>query len=692
MKLLQSRLIGLSFVILSLVITLLWVTNMINQHMQEAFVKLSHDYTYTLKRKNIKEIVYSVHSIVEQGLKDAYIAQQLQLQKEGERLGNFLARSAPSTWCQQLNTLLPPKEMITFELLSNTKQSLCKTANLSKKPLTTDTPDIQNDLLVATAITPYATLLLHYPKEQLYIKTKEKMGHIIKTMTFADPNRYVWVKEILDYNGGDHYAIRRIHSALPQTEGKVLSTLDKDIKGNLRFQTELEGLKREGEVYFDYYFTKKTTQTTVHKLGFSKLFKPFNWAIGTGVYLDDVNGMIMAHNAQIDAELLTYRYLLIFTALILAGLCILFLYKKESNEIALKEKNLNLSYKKEKLKNYQQVLYSMLDLVEKRDTYTAGHTQRVATYAVLIAHAMKLPQDDIDTLYEASIMHDIGKIATPDAILLKPGRLSEHEYKIIQNHLNVGHGMLASMKAFTKHAEIMRNHHERYDGKGYPRGLKGEEIPLLSHILILADAFDAMTSQRIYRARKSLNAALNEILTLKGTQFSPQVVDVAYIALKQHGIIPAQHNYLSDTLEEARVAFYYKDPLTGLYNYHYLDQLLHNALMKESHGYRSCYFVSLRNFSHFNARYGWLEGDHKLCDIAGMLKTCYPNGLIFRIFGDDFLILHKDLITIEKQTLLSQRVFDNTNIEIDIEHFDLQESSIHTFADLTTHIAQRLHA
>ena len=157
-------------------------------------------------------------------------------------------------------------------------------------------------------------------------------------------------------------------------------------------------------------------------------------------------------------------------------------------------KNFQADYNKEKLANYQQVLYSLLDLVEKRDSYTAGHTQRVARYAVMIAEAMKLPKEKIDLLYETAIMHDIGKVVTPDAVLLKPGKLSPNEYKVIQGHLSSGYDILNSIKAFKPHAEIMRDHHERYDGKGYPRGLKGSDISILSHILIIADDLQSYLS------------------------------------------------------------------------------------------------------------------------------------------------------------------------------------------------------
>lgn len=157
---------------------------------------------------------------------------------------------------------------------------------------------------------------------------------------------------------------------------------------------------------------------------------------------------------------------------------------------------------KEKIENYQKTLFALVDMIEERDTYTGGHSQRVAKYSVMIAKEMGCAEKEREKLHQAGILHDIGKISTPDSVLLKPGKLNDIEYKLIQEHVKVGYGMLSKIPMYKELAEIIHHHHERYDGKGYPDGLRGDEIPLLSRIMIVADAFDAMTTNRIYKTRK----------------------------------------------------------------------------------------------------------------------------------------------------------------------------------------------
>lgn len=142
------------------------------------------------------------------------------------------------------------------------------------------------------------------------------------------------------------------------------------------------------------------------------------------------------------------------------------------------------------------VIFSLVNIIEKRDSYTAGHTQRVAQYSVLIAREMGLNEDRIDDMYRACMLHDIGKISTPDSILLKLGKLSELEYEIIKEHVVVSYELLREVDIYKDIAEIIRHHNEHYDGSGYPQGLKGDEIPMMSQIMTLADSFDAMTTKK----------------------------------------------------------------------------------------------------------------------------------------------------------------------------------------------------
>jgi|GEM_PF-5190130 len=181
--------------------------------------------------------------------------------------------------------------------------------------------------------------------------------------------------------------------------------------------------------------------------------------------------------------------------------------------------------------NYEETILTFVKMIEQRDTYTAGHTQRVADYSRWIGEEMGLTQPEIERLAQAAILHDIGKIATPDAILLKPGQFTPLEKDLIRLHAVAGYEMLAGVEIYQDLAEIVLHHHERHDGTGYPDHLAGEEIPLPARILAVADAFDAMTTNRIYQPRGDVASALAKLEQESGRQFHPEVVAAAKIAL-----------------------------------------------------------------------------------------------------------------------------------------------------------------
>ena len=133
---------------------------------------------------------------------------------------------------------------------------------------------------------------------------------------------------------------------------------------------------------------------------------------------------------------------------------------------------------------------------------------------------------DIDLIALAGLLHDIGKIGIPESILDKPGKLTKEEYEIVKRHPEIGAEILSSIRQFEEVVPAIRHHHERYDGRGYPDGLKGEEIPVMARIIAVADAFDAMLSKRPYRDALSLNSAVKELQRNKGSQFDPQIVDI----------------------------------------------------------------------------------------------------------------------------------------------------------------------
>lgn len=170
---------------------------------------------------------------------------------------------------------------------------------------------------------------------------------------------------------------------------------------------------------------------------------------------------------------------------------------------------------------------SLINALDSRDSYTSDHSENVSRYAMQIAEKMNLSKDLCNVIRTGGLLHDIGKIGIPENILTKTGKLTSEEYNVIKTHPVIGYEMLKHVEGLKRNGilDIVLYHHERYDGKGYPKGLKGNEIPLAARIVGVADAFDAMISKRVYRIELDMNFALNEIRRNKGTQFDPEVVD-----------------------------------------------------------------------------------------------------------------------------------------------------------------------
>ena len=312
---------------------------------------------------------------------------------------------------------------------------------------------------------------------------------------------------------------------------------------------------------------------------------------------------------------------------------------------------------------YEQYIYGLVSIVEKRDTYTAGHSTRVANYAERIAQAMGISQEKIHILHRAGMLHDIGKIAIPDSVFLKPSKLTQEEYKLIQEHVIMSYEILSKISLFDDIKEIVRDHHEHYDGSGYPRGLRGDETPLLAQILTLADSFDAMTTDRIYKGRKSVQEALDEIERLSGKQFNPEIVQVALQALKDVKIEDIHHQKPQNMLERERFSYFYKDALTGLYN--------ETSLLKDIHiiqNYQHVVWISLKDFHNFNKNHGWNAGDELLINIANILKKTFSKeSMLYRFYGDNFLIFTNDAQEIEQMREALQALFQDKEVTIDIK-------------------------
>jgi len=176
--------------------------------------------------------------------------------------------------------------------------------------------------------------------------------------------------------------------------------------------------------------------------------------------------------------------------------------------------------------SYRGTLEALIRALDARDDETEGHSYRVSAYSQIIAEQMGVPRGtpEWETIARGALLHDIGKIGVRDAVLLKPAMLTEAEWKEMRSHTEIGYALLSEVDFLRPAAELVWSHHERYDGSGYPRQLKGDEIPLGARIFAVADAFDAMTSNRPYRKAMAIDVAVKEIQRCAGSQFDPKVV------------------------------------------------------------------------------------------------------------------------------------------------------------------------
>ncbi|NLC28340.1 MAG: HD domain-containing protein [Campylobacteraceae bacterium] len=331
----------------------------------------------------------------------------------------------------------------------------------------------------------------------------------------------------------------------------------------------------------------------------------------------------------------------------------------------------------------EETLITFARFIEEKDAYTAGHSRRVADYSVAIAKKMGLPQDDINLIHRAGLVHDIGKIITPESILLKPGNLTSVEYALMKQHASVGAEMIGKIGHFKPLAKIVRHHHEWVDGNGYPDGLKGDEIPLPARILCISDAFDAMTTNRIYKPRKSISEAIEELESKAGTQFDSEILKYAIEHFKTLKTIQAYEQDIirfSNQAEAERFSYFFKDSLTGLFNTIYFNTVLMNSLSSENRCY--LHVVCIKGMGAYNNRFGWTKGDELLRSFGSYLQQTFPDALLFRAYGDDFLILRQGHKDVEKSEFDGFEPISDGLINLAIFHLHLGKNNIYDIESL----------
>ena len=255
-----------------------------------------------------------------------------------------------------------------------------------------------------------------------------------------------------------------------------------------------------------------------------------SYVLHLGVFDIDKETVLQERTYKVEKEREIYDnqwfrvYVLTVTMLAVAWLTWIAVASRVQKTLEIQRHQLALTQQQIKMGN--ETIFAIAKAVDAKDERTSQHSMRVSQYSVLIGRELGFSQQECDNLRQAAQMHDIGKIGIPDSILNKPGRLTDEEYAVMKSHVIRGADIL---KDFTLIDNVMQGllyHHERYDGRGYPEGLKGKDIPLYGRIIAVADAFDAMSSNRVYRRQMDFDYVLNEIRKGRGTQFDPEIADI----------------------------------------------------------------------------------------------------------------------------------------------------------------------
>ena len=281
----------------------------------------------------------------------------------------------------------------------------------------------------------------------------------------------------------------------------------------------------------------------------------FGWLLTTYQPILDSNGKCVAYaGADISMDEIreytrNYVLLIVSIAAVFLIACVFIGLKMHINP--------NRAAELDKLREQQQrdkqlireIIESFAKVIDMKDSYTQGHSSRVAKYTAMLAKELGYNEDTVEQYYNIALMHDIGKVSIPDQVLNKPGKLTDEEFDTIKSHTVRGADVLGSISLMPDIIVGAESHHERPDGKGYPKGLKGEEIPRVAQIIAVADTFDAMYSDRPYRDRMNYDKAIDIIRNASGTQLTPDVVD-AFLRLAEKGEFRAPDDTGGGTTED----------------------------------------------------------------------------------------------------------------------------------------------
>lgn len=343
-----------------------------------------------------------------------------------------------------------------------------------------------------------------------------------------------------------------------------------------------------------------------------------------------------------------------------------------SLEKSLREKSIQLD------RMALSTIITIANTVDAKDSYTGGHSLRVAICARDIADNLGWSQEEVQNVYNVALLHDIGKIAVPDAVLNKPGRLDDEEFEIIKQHPTMGNEILKDITILENVQDGAHYHHERWDGRGYPCGLAGEEIPIYARIIALADTYDAMRSDRVYRKHLSTEKIISEFERCKGSQFDPELADVFIFMLKSgydldpetvrinEVVMLDENDSELDDIKPVKLSSSAgrdaeMDSLTGLFSRSYLNMKVGNKIIKDKCG--ALMLIDMDNFRNINDCFGHLEGDAILKNFAELLKAKFrEEDIVSRMNGDEFAVFISGSPDREVLRMKAQNIIDDVRL------------------------------
>ena len=365
------------------------------------------------------------------------------------------------------------------------------------------------------------------------------------------------------------------------------------------------------------------------------------------------------------------------------------------NIINLSELMKDLEQKvEEKTRQIEQISFETIatiaSMIEAKDSYTKGHSVRVSEYSARLARELGWSEDQISNLRYVALLHDIGKVGIPDSVLNKPGKLTEIEFGVIKSHTSIGGDILNDIKTIAGVSLGAKFHHERYDGKGYPLGVAGEEIPEIARIICIADAFDAMNSKRVYRDNLSREEICLQLEQGSGTQFDPNFVSAFLKLIKDDKLELEEEdqlikgeptlseessillNQIVRNIEENQRNDIY-DVLTGVLNRKTGESRIAEAVRTRA----GCLaFIDLDNLKQTNDNMGHLAGDYVLKTLGTILLKYSDKSIIARVGGDEFLSYMPEIEQDEAVAIIENIISDLENAKKDSEYLKYSTLSI----------------